>query len=164
MQTSISSIPINQQSSSMSMDDDPDVDSVIQEMNNMSSSQKEPDQQAIMQQRQMQQQQQQLQQMQQQQQLQQMQQQLQNQNKVNNFQLPGQPLGSSLLKNNLIDKVLIQRALASAFVAFVVFYPADLNFLYEKYTYLNYLSPYERIVRALLLALFLYILFLKLNI
>ena len=155
MQTSISSIPINQQSSSMSMDDDPDVDSVIQEMNNMSSSQKEPDQQAIMQQRQMQQQ---------QQQLQQMQQQLQNQNKVNNFQLPGQPLGSSLLKNNLIDKVLIQRALASAFVAFVVFYPADLNFLYEKYTYLNYLSPYERIVRALLLALFLYILFLKLNI
>lgn len=163
MQTSISSIPVNQSVSSISLDDDPDVASVIQEMNNISQPQQkeqqnhQQNQQIMMQQLQQQQMQQQLQQMQQQQMQQQMQQ-------KHNFQLPGQPINKSILQNKFIDQTIAQRALAAAFVAFIVFYPFDLNFIYEKYTYLKCMSSYERIVRALLLAALLYILFVKFNI
>jgi hypothetical protein len=63
-----------------------------------------------------------------------------------------------------INKKSAQTALIVSFVAFVFFYPVDTDFIYQKATILNKLAPYDRFIRALLLAIFLYILITKLNI
>lgn len=173
---------MNPTSASISMDEDPDVASVIQEMNSLQPPQPSPQQQQQLLQQQMQQQlmqqqmQQQLQQQQMQQQLQQQQMQQQAyQQPSQQFQkqaqpiLPVPPTSSATsfiesLKEKYINQVVLKRALAAGAVALVIYYPNDLGFVYGKIPYLEKLAPYEKFVRALLVAIFIYILFIQLNI
>lgn len=162
MQTAVSQIPrMNPTSSSISMDEDPDVASVIQEMNTLSPQQN----QQLQQQQQMQQQQMQQQQMQQNQQR--MQQQRPQQQQEYQYTPEIQKKQTSMiqnLKDKYINQVILQRALAAGVVALVVYYPNDLGFVYAKIPYLEKLASYEKMIRALLVALFIYVLFVQLNI
>ena len=165
MQTSISQIPLNKSpSSSMSMDDDPDVASVIEEMNNISQPPPFPpqQQQPSNNQDQIQKLQQQL--YMQQQQIQQQQMQNQQQQQMQQQQQQQQTTSSSFNLTKIIDVNIAQKAFAAAFIALIVFYPKELGILYEKFPILEKIAPYERIVRAILLALLFYVLFIKLNI
>lgn len=166
MQTSISQIPLNKSpSSSMSMDDDPDVASVIEEMNNISQPPPPlPPQQQPRQQSNNQDQIQKLQQQLYMQQQQIQQQQLQNQQQMQQQQQQQETSSSSFNLTKIIDVNIAQKAFAAAFIALIVFYPKELGILYEKFPILEKIAPYERIVRAILLALLFYVLFIKLNI
>ena len=66
--------------------------------------------------------------------------------------------------NKYYDLPTAKRAVICALVALVIFYPFELGLIYEKVPFLNMLQPYERAVRALLLAALIYVLLLKLNI
>ena len=57
-----------------------------------------------------------------------------------------------------------KRAAIVAVIAFLMFYPNDLTPLYEKAPMLSKLAAYDRVIRMLLLAMVLYVLFWKLNI
>ena len=63
-----------------------------------------------------------------------------------------------------LDSDLAKRAAAAAIIALFVFYPADLSALYQRFSILNSLADYDRVIRALVLALVLYIVFWKLDI
>lgn len=64
----------------------------------------------------------------------------------------------------LYDLPTAKRAIICAVVALVIFYPFELGLIYEKVPFLTKIQPYERAIRALLLAVLIYVLLLKLNI
>jgi len=72
--------------------------------------------------------------------------------------LPQQPKNLSY-----IDTSLLKRAFIAAFIAFIIFYPCEFGFIYEKYNMLKTAQPYERVIRALLLAVLLYVIMLKMD-
>ena len=57
-----------------------------------------------------------------------------------------------------------KRALIVAFIAFCIFYPVDTGVLYTKAEFLGRFEPHDRIIRALLLAVLLYVIMTHLNI
>lgn len=63
-----------------------------------------------------------------------------------------------------LDILVAKRAAMCAIVALVLFYPFEFGFVYEKIPMLAKMQPYERAVRAVLLAVLLYVLMWKLNI
>lgn len=62
------------------------------------------------------------------------------------------------------NETFAKRAAIVAVIAFLMFYPNDLTPLYEKAPVLSKLAAYDRVIRMLLLALVLYVLFWKLDI
>ena len=66
---------------------------------------------------------------------------------------------------NVLDKTNTIRAVTAAFVALLLFYPESFASLYEKIPTLGvYLDTYDKIVRAILLAVVLYVIMWKLQI
>lgn len=74
------------------------------------------------------------------------------------------PTISSHAPSSYIDIAVAKRATICAVVALVLFYPFETGMIYEKLKFLAQLQPYERVVRALLLAILIYVLLLKLDI
>jgi hypothetical protein len=67
----------------------------------------------------------------------------------------------------IVDKTIMQRALISALAALILFYPESFSALYAKVGVVSIsaaLDKNDRIVRAILLAVFLYVVMWKLNI
>lgn len=62
------------------------------------------------------------------------------------------------------NETFAKRAAIVAVIAFLMFYPNDLTALYQKAPFLSKFASYDRIIRMLLLAVVLYVLFWKLNI
>lgn len=62
------------------------------------------------------------------------------------------------------NETFAKRAAIVAVIAFLMFYPNDLSPLYQKAPVLSKFAAYDRIIRMLLLAVVLYVLFWKLNI
>lgn len=62
------------------------------------------------------------------------------------------------------NETFAKRAAIVAVIAFLMFYPNDLTPLYEKAPVLSKFAAYDRMIRMLLLAVVLYVLFWKLNI
>lgn len=60
-----------------------------------------------------------------------------------------------------INKNNAQIAILAAAVAYVLFYPIDTDFLYEKYAFLSALAPYDKVIRTFLLAILFYVLLWK---
>jgi len=76
------------------------------------------------------------------------------------------PIHMSYTQNNTLyglDKKHMQIAILASGLAFAIFYPIETEFLYEKVTILSKFAPYDRLIRALLLAVLLYILLWKLT-
>lgn len=67
-------------------------------------------------------------------------------------------------KNEWYDKDAVKRALIVTVAALVLFYPNDISALYDKVPLLDRFSQHDKMVRAVLLAFVLYILFWKLEI
>lgn len=65
--------------------------------------------------------------------------------------------------SKFIDKKAAQRALVAALIAFALFYPEDMSALYAKVPLLNRFSGHDRIIRTLLLAVVLYLVFWKVD-
>jgi hypothetical protein len=68
------------------------------------------------------------------------------------------------LKSIGINKDQLQLAFLASAIAYLVFYPIETDFIYQKIEKLSVLAPYDRVIRALLLALLFYVIFWKLNI
>lgn len=62
------------------------------------------------------------------------------------------------------NETFAKRAAIVAVIAFLMFYPNDLTPIYEKAPILSRFAAYDRLIRMLLLAVVLYVLFWKLNI
>lgn len=62
------------------------------------------------------------------------------------------------------NETFAKRAAIVAVISFLMFYPNDLTPLYQKAPALSKLASYDRIIRMLLLAVVLYVLFWKLHI
>lgn len=72
------------------------------------------------------------------------------------------PPSSSVSKFGL-DMDLLKRAGIVALLALVIFYPTDLSSLYDRSPYLQKLAPYDKIVRAIVLLVIVYIIMSKFN-
>jgi hypothetical protein len=70
----------------------------------------------------------------------------------------------SSMQKPYFDLPIAKRAAICAIVALLIFYPFELGFVYEKVPMLARMQPYERAIRALLLAVVLYALMWKFNI
>jgi hypothetical protein len=62
------------------------------------------------------------------------------------------------------NETFAKRAAIVAVISFLMFYPNDLTPLFEKAPMLSKFAAYDRIIRMILLAVVLYVLFWKLNI
>lgn len=65
--------------------------------------------------------------------------------------------------NTWYNETFAKRAAIVAVIAFLMFYPNDLTPLYEKAPLLSKVAAYDRLIRMLLLAVVLYVLFWKLH-
>lgn len=73
------------------------------------------------------------------------------------------PINTSKSSSSWYNETFAKRAAIVAVIAFLMFYPNDLSPLYEKAPMLSKVAAYDRIIRMILLAVVLYVLFWKLN-
>lgn len=83
---------------------------------------------------------------------------------VTNIPKAYQPTSNYGIPQGWIDKKAGQRALIAAIIAFALFFPDDLSAFYNKIPILSRLANYDRIIRALVLAVVLYLVFWKVEI
>lgn len=76
---------------------------------------------------------------------------------------PGPPPAPWTGPHQLYNPIAMQRAAIAAIIAGLIFYPATLEFVFEKIPALSPLASYETIVRVALLALVLYLVMWKLH-
>jgi hypothetical protein len=67
-------------------------------------------------------------------------------------------------KSPWLNETAAKRAAICAVAAFILFYPDDLSAFYSKNAFLAKLAPYDKLFRAAVLAVVLYVLFWKLEI
>ena len=77
------------------------------------------------------------------------------------------PPSANVVQHNLpksyIQQDLLQKAVAAAIIAAVMFYPKTLELLYTKFPMMEKFQSFDSIIRVALLALVLYVLMWKLN-
>jgi len=162
MTTPISQIPANpsNQPGVLSDHDDPFVNDVISEMENLNkpvNKQSPPQQYQNVQQAQPPQQYQNVQQAQPQQQYQNVQQSQTLPQQYYQSQLSSQIKNNQENKYKFVDVELIKRAVFVSLCAGIMFYPDNLNILYDKIPMIK-LDSYDKLIRVLLLSILLYVL------